>query len=589
MIPSPASTFLSARTTLLQHAGRGLFLAPALLIATTALGQDFAGGIDIGGTHSAGSVTAADLDGDGDEDVLSAASYEGKILWYENLGGGLFASEQVITSQASGASSVYAKDLDGDGDLDVLSASANDNKIAWYENRLNQLEQDFGPQKLLTKGAIGASSVFATDLDGDGDADVLSASSTNNTIAWYKNGGNKQFGDDWLITSNAVGATCVYAADLDGDGDADVLSASYIDDTIAWYENLGNDLFGPRQVLTAYADGARAVHAVDLDGDGDVDVLSASENDDKIAWYENLGGGSFGPQQVISSLADQARSVYAADLDGDGDLDVLSAHTYTPLPSVSMGAITWHENLGGGVFGWRQNIGLMSPGCTSVHATDLDGDGDADVVATSKGQSIGSSWYGCLKWFEQLGPPDCNGNGTPDSQDIASGTSTDCNSNGIPDECEIADDPSLDLDLDGTLDSCQCTFALFCASNLNSTGMMGTIGYSGSASILANDLTLTANNLPTNQIGMFIYGANEYYKSLGDGQLCVGPKVFRIKPVVSTGFTGSVALALNYGALPSGGQVTAFSTWHFQLWYRDPAGGLAGSNTTSGLKVTFCP
>ena len=31
----------------------------------------------------------------------------------------------------------------------------------------------------------------------------------------------------------------VYATDLDGDGDADVLSASYIDDKIAWYENQG--------------------------------------------------------------------------------------------------------------------------------------------------------------------------------------------------------------------------------------------------------------------------------------------------------------------------------------------------------------
>ncbi|KGE86779.1 hypothetical protein IX84_19245, partial [Phaeodactylibacter xiamenensis] len=75
--------------------------------------------------------------------------------------------------------------------------------------------------------------------------------------------------------------------DLDGDGDADVLSASSNDDKIAWYENDGSGNFGAQQVITTSANGARSVYAMDLDGDGDADVLSASEADDKIAWYEN--------------------------------------------------------------------------------------------------------------------------------------------------------------------------------------------------------------------------------------------------------------------------------------------------------------
>ena len=49
-------------------------------------------------------------------------------------GGGTFGSRQVITTSALGAYSVYAADLDGDGDADVLSASLIDHKIAWYEN-----------------------------------------------------------------------------------------------------------------------------------------------------------------------------------------------------------------------------------------------------------------------------------------------------------------------------------------------------------------------------------------------------------------------------------------------------------------------
>ncbi|GAJ19923.1 unnamed protein product, partial [marine sediment metagenome] len=56
---------------------------------------------------------------------------------YENLGGGTFGSQQVISTQADRAVSVYACDLDGDGDNDVLSASHYDAKVAWYENLIS--------------------------------------------------------------------------------------------------------------------------------------------------------------------------------------------------------------------------------------------------------------------------------------------------------------------------------------------------------------------------------------------------------------------------------------------------------------------
>ena len=64
------------------------------------------------------------------------------------------------------------------------------------------------------------------------------------------------FGSQRVITNSAEFASSVYATDLDGDGDADVLSASATDDKIAWYENLGSGAFGPRQVITASANGA---------------------------------------------------------------------------------------------------------------------------------------------------------------------------------------------------------------------------------------------------------------------------------------------------------------------------------------------
>ncbi|KAK3267056.1 hypothetical protein CYMTET_24363, partial [Cymbomonas tetramitiformis] len=90
-----------------------------------------------------------------------------------------------------------------------------------------------------------------------------------------------------VISTLADGASFVYAADVDGDGDIDVLSASYGDDKIAWYANNGSGVFGSQQVISTLADNARSVYAADVDGDGDMDVLSASLLDSKIAWCTN--------------------------------------------------------------------------------------------------------------------------------------------------------------------------------------------------------------------------------------------------------------------------------------------------------------
>jgi hypothetical protein len=78
-------------------------------------------------------------------------------------------------------------------------------------------------------------------MDGDGDMDILSASNLDDTIAWYENDGNAN--PTWAaadVATSAAGAFSVFAADMDGDGDMDIVSASFYDDTIAWYENDGN-------------------------------------------------------------------------------------------------------------------------------------------------------------------------------------------------------------------------------------------------------------------------------------------------------------------------------------------------------------
>jgi len=172
---------------------------------------------------------------------------------------------------------------------------------------------------------------------------VLSASFRDDKVTWYRNGDSSGGGNgsSWTrtdITTSATEAKSVYAADIDEDGDTDVLSASEGDDTIAWYKNGdssggGDGSSWTRTDITTSADAAQSVYAADIDGDGDSDVLSASFRDDKVAWYQNGdssggGNGSSWATIEITTTFNRPVSLYAADIDGDGDQDVLPGSQY---------------------------------------------------------------------------------------------------------------------------------------------------------------------------------------------------------------------------------------------------------------------
>lgn len=351
-------------------------------------------------TNNPRSVYAADIDGDGDNDILSASSEDSKVAWYKNDGQGNFGNQQIISLEAIGASSVFAIDIDGDGDLDVLSASLYDNKIAWYEN-LDGLGT-FGSQQIIITDTNNARSVFAADIDGDGDMDVVASSGSK--IAWFENlDGMGSFGNQNIINQNISSAYSVYAADFDNDGDMDVLSTSYLGEELMWYENLDSQgQFGPKQSIGTGS--FRSAMAADIDNDGDMDVISATSNTSNgiIAWHENLDGqGNFGVKQVITAAPQDAKDVFAADIDGDGDLDVISGLLSGQDPSIE-----WYENLdGSGNFSSGNQVNTSSGFTYSIFVADIDNNGYPDILSASEDRIgfnknlDGNGNFGTHQWF----------------------------------------------------------------------------------------------------------------------------------------------------------------------------------------------
>lgn len=337
-------------------------------------------------------VKAADIDKDGDTDIVSASNYDDKITWYENDGttSPTFTKHD-ITNEAMGAYSICLADVDGDDDIDVISASSDDNKIAWYENS-GAADPSFSPH-VLTTNASGARAVFASDINGDSHIDILSASYGDDKVAWYKNNGNSNPTFSIIpIVSEAYGADCVYAADIDNDGNMDIVSSSLNDDRVAWYKNNGeNPPAFTMNVINNNAYGARSVYTADIDGDGDTDILSAALYDDTIAWYENDGSAypSFITHEIITN-AYGARSVFAADIDDDGDVDVLSASSYD-------NRIMWFENDGSPFpYFYSHIISTTAYTAKAVFAADMDNDNDMDVLSAS-------AYDDKISWYENDG------------------------------------------------------------------------------------------------------------------------------------------------------------------------------------------
>jgi hypothetical protein len=324
-----------------------------------------------------GSVYACDVDGDGSTDVLGAATNTSQLAWWDNGGGTPVTWTKYLIADAFGtAIFVYAEDVDGDLDMDVLGAGWGRNQIAWWRN-------DGGNPIVWTKQAIAsgftnAHEVYACDVDRDGDVDVIGAGAGNNTIAWWRNdGGNPIVWTAQTIGTGFNGARSVHAADLDGDGDIDVVGAALLSNEIAWWRNDGgNPIVWTKFVISNTFAGAHMVRTCDVDLDGDMDLLGAAYSGGELAWWRNDGGSPIvWTKFTIASGFTGAVTIGPADLDDDGDVDILGA-------AQAAGDIAWWSNEGGDPIVWQMHmIDANFTGVWPACAADLDGDTYTDIVA----------------------------------------------------------------------------------------------------------------------------------------------------------------------------------------------------------------
>jgi hypothetical protein len=319
-------------------------------------------------------LSAADIDGDGDLDLgMSWAKIQGlnggqAIL--RNLGGGAFQNETYDTP--AGAANFAFADVDVDGDPDMLSTDAFSSRL---RRRFNDGAGVFGPETAWP--FAGVDDLGAADLDGDGDPDAAGVSWGTLSVARNDGGGGfaqvahfdlATFGDALAI------------GDVDLDGDLDVFTNTHNVGCETSLNQGGGTFAAPIPAATDWA--PKNVALADVDADGTLDAVVTCWSDDAhghgvMQTLHGYGDGGFAPPKTYLGshqigTSSNAGEIAVVDHDGDGDLDVTAANYWSNDVS------TW-ENLGDGTFGPQVRY-ASGPSSWGAVGGDFDGDGFDDVA-----------------------------------------------------------------------------------------------------------------------------------------------------------------------------------------------------------------
>ncbi|GAB3575461.1 hypothetical protein GCM10027345_10770 [Hymenobacter daeguensis] len=303
-------------------------------------------------------VALADVDGDGDLDLLTANSNSTSSLSVCLNGGnatgsntGTFGSPQNI-GLGSTPQGLAVGDVDGDGDQDVVTVSQYGNAVSVRLNGGDATGSNTGTFSNGSNLTVGnnPSRVALGDVDNDGDLDLLVANYGNSPIAILLNGGDATGSNTGTFSNGGgvVGSSYCYGlalGDIDGDGDLDIIVGGGGNNIIIFRN--GGDATGSatgifsntQAVTTASATGTLTMGDVDADGDLDVVITSTNRTYLTVALNGSDASGSntgvFGGLQFCT-VAGVPSDVVLGDLDGDGDLDALSAQYNNSAASVSL-------------------------------------------------------------------------------------------------------------------------------------------------------------------------------------------------------------------------------------------------------------
>jgi hypothetical protein len=334
---------------------------------------------DAVGSAVAPSIVAADFNGDGRPDLVTASDSVDSISVLLNEGGGVMAPHTDYVTDFTPAE-VAVGDLNGDGKPDIAVAEYESSAASVFYNQGNGT---FGPKvdypiSTDPQAPSNPAAIAIADLNGDAQNDLIVGNFGNagfSSVSVFLNLGSGMLSPktDYMILGSP---TSIATGDFDGDGKVDLLVSG---GGVHLFLNKGGGAFGPPIVLdlriTAHVFGFGHVAAGDLNNDGKLD-FAVGLLSDGVGVFLNVGGTTF---TNAATLYPAGTDIALGDVNGDKQLDIVVAAT---------GANVF-LNLGGGSFAPALRYDALG---ASVALADFDGDGKLDIATSDVSVLLNRCW-----------------------------------------------------------------------------------------------------------------------------------------------------------------------------------------------------
>lgn len=224
----------------------------------------------LAGITGARDAAFADVDGDGRIDLVFARD-SGNVALFLNGGAERFRDASASSGiSAANAAAIAIGDYDNDGFLDIAVASSNGGAISLWRNAgRGTFARDTRSSALVSARTRGAATATFLDFDNDGWMDLMVASADRGTggVQLYRNDRSGRFVDRGTIVADAVrrsGGSTVALTDVDSDGDEDVLLIDGLGQVRLLRNDLGNSNLAVNVELKALRDGSGKNNALGI-------------------------------------------------------------------------------------------------------------------------------------------------------------------------------------------------------------------------------------------------------------------------------------------------------------------------------------
>ena len=294
--------------------------------------------------QNATGIVVKDMDGDGKPDIAVTNGGGGTsvVSVYRNISipGTIAFAQKADYSVGSNIGNPAIGDLDGDGKPDLVIPNGNgSNVISIFKNNSSMGNISFLPKVNYVVGSL-PESVAINDLNGDGKPDLAVAHSNSTYVSILKNTsttGLISFAAKIDYPTNS-GAYDIHVTDLEGDGNPDIIVANSASNNFSILKNNGTNGAIGFATKVDYATGNTpyGISIGDINGDGKVDIAVAN-NDNNTVWVfpnTSSNGNITLASKVSFSTGNQPRTVSLGDFNGDGRPEMVTPNWVAYTASV---------------------------------------------------------------------------------------------------------------------------------------------------------------------------------------------------------------------------------------------------------------